>query len=113
MIALLLGILFLIIGALGPSLLGWWPWRHFVIVLSGSVPPILILSGLAAVALGISQVRDKMAAKKEEEELAAEEKKAEPPKPEVKPAEPEKREEPKPQAAPPPPEPEKREEAGQ
>lgn len=112
MIALVVGIVFLWIGVLCFTLFGWG--RDFLIVLKGSVPPILILSGLAAVALGWSQVRDKMAAKKEEEELAAEEKKAEPPKLEAAPPpEPDKKEEPKPQAAPPPPEPEKKEEPGQ
>jgi outer membrane biosynthesis protein TonB len=112
MIALLVGIVFVILGVLG--LILWW--GNFVVVLTGSLPPIFILSGLAALALGISQVRDKMAAKKEEEELAAEEAKAAEPKPEpVKPEEPAKepkppeppKEEPKPQ------EPGKKEEGAQ
>jgi len=78
MIALVVGIVFLVLGILG--LIFWW--SRFVVVLLGSLPPIFILSGLAALALGISQVRDKIAAKKEEEEMAAEEAKAEAPKPE-------------------------------
>jgi hypothetical protein len=78
MIALLVGIVFIVLGVLG--LILWW--SKFVIVLLGSLPPIFLLSGLAALALGISQIRDKIAAKKEEEEMAAEEAKGEEPKPE-------------------------------
>ncbi len=111
MIALLVGIVFMILGVLG---LVFW-WSRFVIVLTGSLPPIFILSGLAALALGISQMRDKMAAKKEEEELAAEEAKAgpapEPPKPEPAKAEAKPAEAPKEPAKPG--EPEKKEEGGQ
>jgi len=89
MIALVVGIVFLVFGAISLAFFGHGGWAdEFIIVLKGSIPPILILSGLAAVALGISQIRDKIAAKKEEEELAAEEAKAEAPKPE----EPEKKE---------------------
>jgi outer membrane biosynthesis protein TonB len=101
MIALLVGIVFVILGVLG--LILWW--GNFIIV----------LTGLAALALGISQVRDKMAAKKEEEELAAEEAKAAESKPE-----PAKPEEPAKEAKPPEPpkeakpqEPEKKEEGAQ
>ncbi len=108
MIALLVGIVFIVLGVLG--LIFWW--SRFVIVLLGSLPPIFLLSGLAALALGISQIRDKMAAKKEEEEMAAEEAKAEPPKPEEPKPEPPKPEAPKPEKAAPKEE-EKKEEAGQ
>jgi hypothetical protein len=73
MIALIVGIVFIVLGALG--LIFWG--RDFVVVLKGSLPAIFVLSGLAALALGISQLRDKMAAKKEEEEMAAEEAKSE------------------------------------
>jgi uncharacterized membrane protein len=73
MVALIVGIVLFVLGVLG--LIFWW--SRFVIVLLGSLPPIFVLSGLAALALGISQLRDKMAAKKEEEEMAAEEAKAE------------------------------------
>lgn len=100
MIALLVGIVLLVLGVLGFTAFHWAD--EFLDVLQGSLPPIFVLSGLAAVALGISQVRDKMAAKKEEEEMAKEEAKAEipkpeEPKPEPKPPEPEKKEEPKPE----------------
>jgi hypothetical protein len=87
MIALIVGIVFFVLGVLG--LIFWW--SRFVVVLLGSLPPIFILSGLAALALGISQVRDKMAAKKEEEEMAAEEAKGEAAKPEEGAKEPEKK----------------------
>jgi hypothetical protein len=87
MIALIVGIVFFVLGVLG--LIFWW--SRFVVVLLGSLPPIFILSGLAALALGISQVRDKMAAKKEEEEMAAEEAKGEPAKAEEGAKEPEKK----------------------
>jgi TctA family transporter len=80
MIALIVGIVFLVLGVLGLAVFGWAD--DFLIVLKGSLPPIFILSGLAALALGISQIRDKIAAKKEEEEMKAEEAKAEAPKPE-------------------------------
>jgi outer membrane biosynthesis protein TonB len=104
MIALLVGIVLLVLGVLGFTAFHWAD--EFLDVLQGSLPPIFVLSGLAAVALGISQVRDKMAAKKEEEEMAKEEAEAEmpkpeepkpKPKPEPKPPEPEKKEEPKPE----------------
>jgi hypothetical protein len=37
-------------------------WHSFLTVLKGSIPPILIICGLAAIAVGISSIRDKMAA---------------------------------------------------
>lgn len=87
MVALIVGGVLFVLGVLG--LIFWWAW--FVVVLKGSLPPVFLLSGLAALALGISQLRDKMAAKKEEEEMAAEEAKAETKKEEA-PQEPEKKE---------------------
>lgn len=38
------------------------------IVIKGTVPLMLILGGLASVGVGISSIKDKIAAKKEEEE---------------------------------------------
>jgi outer membrane biosynthesis protein TonB len=115
MIALLVGIVFLVFGVIALAFFGQGGWAdEFIVVLKGSLPPIAILSGLAALALGISQIRDKIAAKKEEEELAAEEAEAPAPEPEKaegpKPAEPPK-EKPRPEAKPE--EPEKEERAGQ
>jgi outer membrane biosynthesis protein TonB len=110
MIALIVGIVFLVFGLLGLTAFHWAD--EFVDVLQGSLPPILILSGLAALALGLSQIRDKMAAKKEEKELAEEEAKAEAPKPEEAKPEEAITEEAKPEQ-PEPGEPEKEEESGQ
>jgi len=56
------GLVSIIIGIWG--LISWW--YSFVILLKGSVPPILILGGLAALFAGISEVKDSMQAKKEE-----------------------------------------------
>ena len=105
MIALIVGIVFLVLGVLGFTAFHWAD--EFLDVLQGSLPPIFILSGLAAVALGISQIRDKIAAKKEEEELKAEEARAEAAEPEEA-----KPEEAEPEEATPE-EPEEKEESGQ
>jgi hypothetical protein len=87
MIAFVVGIVFLVVAVLLMTVFKCADevWT----IIKGSVPPVLILSGLAAAALGISQIKDKIAAKKEEEEMKAEEAKAEPATPE----EPEKKEE--------------------
>ena len=76
MIAFVVGIVFLVVAVLLMTVFkcSGEVWT----IIKGSVPLILILSGLAAVALGISQIKDKIAAKKEEEEMKAEEAKAEP-----------------------------------
>jgi TctA family transporter len=103
MVALVVGIVFLLLGVLGFTAFHWAD--EFIDVLQGSLPPIFILSGLAALALGVSQIRDKASAKKEEEEMAAEEAKAESPPPEAP-----KTEAPKPAPAP---QAEKKEDAGQ
>jgi len=42
-------------------------WTSFVMVLKGSIPPILILIGLAAALVGISSIRDKAAAGAQDE----------------------------------------------
>ncbi len=61
---LLGGIVATILGILG--IIRWW--NSFLIVLKGMVPAILILGGLASIGVGISSIKDKIAAKKEEEE---------------------------------------------
>lgn len=61
-ITVLGGLVSIILGAWG--LMTWW--YSFVILLKGSVPPILILGGLAALFAGISEVKDCAQAKKEE-----------------------------------------------
>lgn len=69
MVVLLVGIVFLVGGGLLLGLGGphhaWW--HAFVTVLKGSIPPILIICGLAAIAVGISSIRDKMAAGAQDE----------------------------------------------
>ena len=61
-ITVLGGLVSIIVGVWG--LISWWD--SFVILLKGSVPPILILGGLAALFAGISEIKDCAQAKKEE-----------------------------------------------
>ena len=65
------GLISIILGIWG--LITWW--YSFVILLKGSVPPILILGGIAALFAGISEIKDGMQAKKEESKPKTEEKK--------------------------------------
>ena len=59
-----------IIGAI-VALLGLWGllawWCDFMLVLRGSVPAMLIFGGVIAVIAGISEIKDELASKKEEE----------------------------------------------
>ena len=75
MLSILFGLIAAAIGVLW--LFVWGALDEFLIVLQGSVPAILILVGLVAVAAGISSIKEKMAEKKEEkkEEAKPEEKK--------------------------------------
>jgi putative Mn2+ efflux pump MntP len=61
-ITVLGGLISIIIGVWG--MVSWW-W-NFVELLKGSVPPILILGGLAALFAGISEIKDAAQVKKEE-----------------------------------------------
>jgi putative Mn2+ efflux pump MntP len=61
-ITVLGGIIAILIGVWG--LISWW-WS-FGELLKGSVPPIFILGGLAALFAGISEIKDAAQAKKEE-----------------------------------------------
>ena len=56
------GIVAAVLGLLG--IFGWW--GHFVAVLQGIVPAMLIFGGLIALFLGVSEIKDELAAKKEE-----------------------------------------------
>lgn len=71
--ALVLGIVILLAALIVvlPAGLGWW--NDVVIFLRGGVPVLAALVGLVAVFIGIADIRDRAAAKKEE----AEEQKAE------------------------------------
>ncbi len=64
MVVLIVGVILFVGGIL--LILPWAWWERFVVVLLGSIPPLLIICGLAAIAVGISSVRDKLAAAKEE-----------------------------------------------
>lgn len=59
-----------VIGGIVAALLGVWGifgwWGHFVKVLQGTVPAMLIFGGLIALFLGVSEIKDELAAKKEE-----------------------------------------------
>jgi len=66
MVVLIVGLVLTVGGVLLLALAGGW-WESFVVVLKGSIPPILIICGLAAIAVGISSVRDRMAAGTQEE----------------------------------------------
>ena len=67
MVVLIVGFVFLVVGFLLLFLSKVWWWAFFLVVLKGSLPPILIICGLAAIAVGISSVRDRMAAGTQEE----------------------------------------------
>ena len=69
-ITVLGGLISIIVGAWG--IMSWWD--SFVILLKGSVPPVLILGGLAALFAGISEIKDCMQAKKEETKTKEEKK---------------------------------------
>ena len=61
-IAVICGVVAIILGICG--LIGWW-WS-FIALLKGCIPPILILGGLLAIAIAVSNIKDEMRAKKEE-----------------------------------------------
>lgn len=66
MVALLVGILFLAftVFAVVPGPLAWW--ADVLAFLRGSVPVIALLVGLVSVFVGIADIKDRIAAKKEE-----------------------------------------------
>jgi len=64
MIALVIGIVFIVVGCLG--LLQWG--AEFKMVIQGSVPIMLVFGGLLALIAGWTSIKDTMEAKKLEEE---------------------------------------------
>jgi len=73
--ALIGGIVAVILGIWG--LAAWWP--YFVKALMASVPFLLLVGGVIAVAAGISDIKDKMEEKKEKKEEKPEAKSEEKP----------------------------------
>jgi len=63
MAVLIVGIIFAALGGVG---IGFW-YNELWWVVKGSVPLLLVLFGLAAVAVGISSIRDKAASAQAEE----------------------------------------------
>lgn len=59
-----------VIGGIVAALLGLWGifgwFEYFWKVVQGTVPAMLIFGGLIALFLGISEIKDELAAKKEE-----------------------------------------------
>lgn len=61
-VAVICGAVAIMLGLFG--LIGWW--CSFVELLKGSIPPILILGGLLAIAIAVSNIKDDLKAKSEE-----------------------------------------------
>jgi hypothetical protein len=59
---IIIGVVITLLGVLG--LAGWW--NDFITILKGSLPVILIFSGIIAVIAGASELQEKLGAKKEE-----------------------------------------------
>jgi hypothetical protein len=57
-----IGAAVVVLGVMG--LISWW--KPFVIIFRGTVPALLIFGGAIAVIAGVSEIKDEMAAKKEE-----------------------------------------------
>ncbi|MCX8082265.1 MAG: hypothetical protein N3D17_02545 [bacterium] len=68
--ALIGGIIAVVLGILG--LAAWW--GYFVKALMASVPFLLLIGGVIAIAAGISDIKDKIEEKKEKKEEKKEEK---------------------------------------
>lgn len=69
MLALVIGLVFVILGIVG--LMQWF--KEFIMILSGSVPAMLVCGGLLAIIAGITSIKDAAEAKKLEEERKKEE----------------------------------------
>lgn len=77
MVALVIGIVFILFAVYAvlpyPWAFGWW--EPVVEFLMGGLPILAVFIGLIAVFIGIADIKDKIEAKKEEAEEAAEAKK--------------------------------------
>ncbi|HOX92431.1 MAG TPA: hypothetical protein PLC54_05885 [Spirochaetales bacterium] len=74
MVALIVGIVFLAFAVISviPGPLGWW--ADVLAFLRGSLPVLAVLVGLVSVFIGIADIKDRMAARKEEALEEAEDK---------------------------------------
>ncbi len=61
MAALVGGIVATILGAV---LLVVW-WKHFLVILAGGIPLVLILGGALAIYIGVDEIKDRMQQQKE------------------------------------------------
>jgi hypothetical protein len=70
MLALILGLIFILFAVYSVIPVSWglqW-WQDVLQFLRGGIPIIAVLVGLIAVFIGIADIKDKIEAKKEEEE---------------------------------------------
>lgn len=73
MVALIVGLVFVVFAVYSvlpfPWALNWW--QPVLEVLKGGVPLLAVFIGLIAIFIGIADIKDKIEAKKEEEDLDA------------------------------------------
>lgn len=74
MVALIVGVLLVLFAVYSVLPVSWGPhwWDHVIQFLQGGVPIIALLVGIIAVFIGIADIKDRIEAKKEEAEEAAE-----------------------------------------
>lgn len=65
MVVLIVGVVLSVVGVLGIFL--FEGWAYLGVVIRGSVPLMFFVFGLAAIAVGVSSVRDKVASAQDEE----------------------------------------------
>ncbi len=72
MVALIVGIVFIAFAVFAcvPGPLGWW--TDVLAFLRGSLPVLALFIGLIAIFIGVADIKDRIEAKKEEEEEAKE-----------------------------------------
>lgn len=61
MMTVVIALVVTLLGVAG--VIGWW--GDFMVVIKGSIPAFLVLGGAIAVVAGVSELKDKAAAKKE------------------------------------------------